>query len=94
MSHAPEKKKTMAGRKAKGLYVEVSPPPMPLQDDQKIKCQEATCKSLFSSQGALKTHFRKVHPTGNYVAPPKNVDPDTGREGVEKKRVDKVRNGL
>ena len=72
-------KKTVT-KKKRGIFVEVTPPPKPVQHDQKIRCQEQTCTVTFTSQSAMKTHFKKKHPTGNY-----SRDSEKGNWGVREK---------
>ena len=77
-------------RSKSSSYREVTPPPERMTDEDKISCQQQTCLTLFSSQGAMKSHFTRVHPTVNYIPPPKTINPATNREWTAQKRVDKV----
>ena len=80
-----------ARKKRRGTFIAVTPPPKHLEVAQKLPCQEQTCPVMFMSESALKTHFKKKHPDGNYQPPPKVMNPATGKMGVQKLREDKVR---
>ena len=85
------KKPRLESRKEKGKFKDLTPPPAKLANEDKIKCQFVSCLALFSSIGASKTHFKKVHPDSDYIPPPKEVNPATRRVGDKKVRVDRVR---
>ena len=82
--------RTEKGNEPKGKFVDVTPPPEKLMDEEKIHCQEQSCAALFSSHAAARLHYKKYHPIGLYVSPLKVVDPTTGKKGVVKTRIDKV----
>ena len=71
-------------------FIEVTPTKR-LETADKIKCQDQNCLVLFSSHGAMKSHFIKRHPDQVYVQPPKVKNPESGRVASGMKRKDKVR---
>ena len=81
--------RTKEKQRIKSTFLELTPPkPIPAED--KLSCQEAACNVLFSSQAAMKAHFKVSHPEGQYVPPEKVVNPASGRKGFGMKRLDKV----
>ena len=92
----PKKKRTsrqQEHKKRSKSYREVTPPPERMTDEDKIRCQHQNCFILFSSQGAMKSHFQRAHQGDIYIPPPKTINPSTGREWTAQKRVDKVGEG-
>ena len=82
-------KKRARAKKGKSTFIQLTPP-KPVADNDKIMCQKDTCQVLFSSQAALKAHFKIHHPEDEYIQPEKIVNPASGRTGSGMKRVDKV----
>ena len=74
----------------RGVFHPIEAPPPTISNEDKINCQSPGCGSKFQSYWAAKHHHKKYHVELPYNTPPKLVNPDTKKLGVQKLRINKI----